>query len=308
MTFKISTFIRPIVLATVILPLLSSCGNLISASSNKATPEELVEEYGGPDIPTIENVWKKGAEDAVKAKAYDRAAGFYKRLSEEHPDNIEYMLQLGEMERRAGGPELAEKTFSRALELDPENISAMEGIGLAQLGRGEIERSAGTLSDVLKRDPNRWKSLNGIGIAFASRKRIDDALQYFKRALSLQPNNASILNNIGLSLAFGEKYPEATRALDMAVQSLPNQSEERQLIDMNLALVYGISGDMNGAERVLKKYFDGPEIYNNLGFYARLAHDHEMANSYLNMALIGTKSHYEKAWQNLENLDNGKRN
>ena len=75
---------------------------------------------------------------------------------------------------------------------------------------------------------------------------------------------------------------------------------QRKQIDLNLAMVHGVSGDFDTARDVAGKYLEGPALDNNLGLYAHLAKDDSLAKSYLNMALTQSPTYYERAWENLD--------
>jgi len=114
------------------------------------------------------------------------------------------------------------------------------------------------------------------------------------------------LNNVGLSYATDKNYPRALEALKQAsrVSKIPSQ---RKQIEMNLAMVYGVSGDFDNARDVASKYIEGPALDNNLGLYAHLAKDDALAKSYLNMALTQSPTYYERAWENLDVVNDNTR-
>jgi hypothetical protein len=78
---------------------------------------------------------------------------------------------------------------------------------------------------------------------------------------------------------------------------------DRKRIDLNLSLVYAVAGKQDEARAVAERYFSGPTLSNNLGLYAHLANDDEMAKAYLNMALTDSKTFYERAWDNLQTIN-----
>jgi hypothetical protein len=72
---------------------------------------------------------------------------------------------------------------------------------------------------------------------------------------------------------------------------------------LNLALVYASAGKLPEARKIAEAYLSGPSLNNNLGLYAHLAKDDNLAKSYLNMALTESKTYYGKAWDNLEAIN-----
>jgi Flp pilus assembly protein TadD len=270
---------------------------------NDITPEALVEK-SGKDVKfegvnaSVEKTAKKALDDGNFAKA----AQYYKQLMNEDPKSDVYHLAYAEALRRSGDYGMALNTYESFIRKHPESLVAHEGRGLTLLAQGEVTRSLEVLDTVRQRDNTRWRTLNGIGVGLTIQKKNEDALQYFREALKHSENNPSILNNIGLTLAVMDDYPRALKALEMAVRMHKGPEKEREHIDLNRAMVMGISGDMDGAEKVAGQYLKKPELYNNLGYYAYLANDKELAKTYLNMALTQSPEYYKKAWDNLQQV------
>jgi Flp pilus assembly protein TadD len=60
---------------------------------------------------------------------------------------------------------------------------------------------------------------------------------------------------------------------------------------------------MDMAEDVAKPHLTKPQLYNNLGIYAELNKDKDLAKTYINKALTNTPVYYDRAWENLERLN-----
>jgi Flp pilus assembly protein TadD len=134
-------------------------------------------------------------------------------------------------------------------------------------------------------------------------QKFDEAIVQYRAALDASDSNPSVLNNLGLALAIKEDYPRAIKSLERARSRTDQMNEEdAKRIGLNLARVYGLSGDMEKAESTARPFVTGAELYNNLGHYAVMAKNKELARTYLNMALTNSKEHYERAWENLKEL------
>lgn len=293
----------PSMLCLVILLLLTSCS---AFSGEEVTAESIMEKEGAPEIETVEGALYKSAESAEKSKDYKRAVGMYEQLVTKAADKKLYEVGLANAVRLMGDYDRAERIYVLLSEKYPEDLHVKEGYGLTLLSLGEVDKAMDVLSDVLGKDRERWKTLNGLGIALSMKQDFGKALGYYQEALKLNAKNPSILNNVGLTMAIRGDYEKSIKALELAARQLPKNSLQREQIDLNQALVYGISGDMRRAEESAKHYLDEHELYNNLGFYAFLSENTELSRTYLNMALTGSAEHYEKAWQNLSNVDKKK--
>ena len=121
--------------------------------------------------------------------------------------------------------------------------------------------------------------------------------------MNQSPDNPAVLNNAGLGFAVDRNFPRAIEALQHAARVSKSPLQRKQ-VELNLALIYGVSGDFDTAREVAGKHLEGPALENNLGLYAHLAKDDALAKSYLNMALTQSTTYYERAWENLDALNN----
>ena len=129
-----------------------------------------------------------------------------------------------------------------------------------------------------------------------------EGMTYLNEALKYSDDNPSVLNNIGLVLAMQRDYQQAIPALTKAARRA--EGGQKAHIELNTALVHGIFGNVRDAKRMAEKHLDRISLENNLGLYAHLANDDELAKSYLNMALTGSSVHYKRAWENLNLINN----
>ena len=195
--------------------------------------------------------------------------------------------------------------YDELIKQDAGNLAAKEGKGLALMGKGDFDTPGTILGEVVKADPTRWKSLNALGILFTTRNMQPEAQQYFQAALKYNPGSSSVINNMGLSQAMERKYDAAIATLTQAAGLAGSGTPQRQRIDLNLALVYASAGKLDDARAMAEKYYSGAALNNNLGLYAHLAKDDQMARAYLNMALTESKTFYERAWNNLQDIGGG---
>lgn len=297
---RFSVLIRSVFVPAVLLVALAGCDKHLF---DRPSASQMMEDMGGgPEVQTVEEAMHNAAKRASDAGEHLKAAQYYEQLIKKHGANNEYKYQMANELRRAGQLQKAQELFELYLKIAPQDIRAYEGKGLTLLGLGEVDNAMQLLATVLKRAPDRWQSANGVGIGFSIKKESDNALKYFRRALEISPQNSSILNNIGLTLAIKEDYPRAIKALEMASKYFQGSDNNRERIDMNMAMVYGIAGNSKQAEKIAGQYLEKSELYNNMGLFAAMANDKDLAKGYLNMALTSSKVHYDTAWENLKRL------
>lgn len=256
----------------------------------------------GPKVDGMEGSLLKNAELMEKNGEYEKAMQLYKQLVEMNDENNNYLLSLATNLRRTGDIENAAATYELLLKRDPDNLDALEGKGLLYLYEGDFDKAGKTLTQVHQKDKTRWRTLNGLGILFVERAMYDEAVAYFKEAITHSERNVTILNNVGLTHAINDSPDKAIAALGKAVDLAPAKSPIKRSVELNLAMVMGIYGDMEVAEKLLKQHLPEPAVANNLGLFAYLAKEEKLAKSYLNMALASSPYHYKRAWENLSTI------
>lgn len=267
---------------------------------------KVLDSLDGPKISTMKETQTEAAKNAEKKGDFKQAVQIYQQMLGNDENDADIILALAEALRRNGDYEKSIAAYNDLLKKDEHNLAAIEGKGLTLIAKGDFETPTGLLAEVLKADNKRWKSLNAMGILFVTRNLYSDAQKYFEEALRQSPNNISVLNNLGLAQALDKKFPVAVETLSKASAQSSVDSLARKRIDLNLALVYASMGKLDEAEKIAKNYLSGVQLDNNLGLYAHLAKDDNLAKSYLNMALTDSKVYYEKAWGNLDAIGGNK--
>lgn len=285
--------------------LLASCGG--GPDSIIDGKKFLAQLTQGPQVPKIEDALLDTARMAEQQGRYDQAISLYRQLLDKYPEHTEIALALADCYRKDGQYQQAVTMYDGILQQEPSDLDAKEGKGLALLSMGDFETPGTLFGDVLKEEPDRWKSLNALGILFTTRGMQPEAQQYFHEALKYHPGSVTPLNNLGLSQALERKYDEALKTLSAASDAAQRDSMQRKRVDLNMALIYAIMNRLDDARLIASNYYSGPELENNMGIYSILANDDAMARAYLNMALSNSKVFYEKAWNNLQGLNNPSR-
>lgn len=285
--------------------LVSSCDQL-TGGPMPIDARKILGSLDGPKVPTMEETQMEAAKNAEKKGDYNQAIQIYQQILDRNENNSEALLALADSLRRSGEYDKAIATYDALISKDAKNLSAKEGKGLAIMAKGDYETPVAIFDEVIKADGKRWKSLNAMGVLFVTRNLYNDAQKYFDEALRQSPNNISVMNNIGLTKSLSKDFPGALDMLSKASAQSTVASPERKRIDLNMALVYAAKGDIESAEKIARNYLSGAQLSNNLGLYAHLAKDDQLAKTYLNMALTESKVYYEKAWENLDAINSTK--
>lgn len=286
--------IRRVAILTLLLAVvlfMSSCASLKKSDESSFQVKEA----------TIQSTVEDEAEEALLSGNYKKSSELYSHLVSEAPDNVIYQIKYADSLRFNGKYADSRDVYGQILKYKNDFIPAKEGIGLSYAAEGKFEEALYYFNEVIKNDASQWRTINAVGVIYSLLDRGDDAKEYFDAAIEVNKNNPTILNNIGLFLALRGDYVSGIKALVKA-DSITSSTEEvkKRKIENNLALVYGISGNMDEAERVLKRYNNDAVVYNNLGFYAKLANNSSLAETYLSKALSASPVFYKKAWDSME--------
>lgn len=286
---------------------LSACGDI---GGQWIDPDKAFAQFGQPDVKGVNDTEEDMAKEAVKNGEYGRASEYYQQLLDSKkgtPEQIvRYKMAMADVTRRLGRNDAALAMYEELYHDNPTNIDVMEGRGLALVANGKTVEAGRQFADVMEKDPKRWRTLNALGILFVTKNMVPEAMQYYAEALKNSPDNPAILNNVGLSYATDKQYPRGIEALQQASRFSKSPSQKKQ-IDLNLAMVYGVSGDLDTAHDIAGKYLSDAALDNNLGLYAHLAKDDSLAKSYLDMALSQSPTYYERAWDNLDVVNDNAR-
>ncbi len=285
------------------LIVLASCSLLPAKHSSEDNKKELDAALKSVDVPTMENTLYDSGVAALNAGDSLKAEYYFNQLIKKAPDNPTYKYKYAEALRRRGACNDALPLYDDVLKAKPGDTDAREGQALCLVSIGEFQKAGPILTDIIRTDSTRWKSINAAGQIFAANNKLDEANQYFTLAADVSNHNPTVLNNQALVKALTGNNEDAIRILREASLRAGEGTAQKRNIDLNLAIVYGISKNIDMAEATAKPWLTTPQLYNNMGIYAELGKNPELARTFLDKALMGTSVYYDRAWENLERLD-----
>ena len=175
----------------------------------------------------------------------------------------------------------ASRTWRTALRRDPDNADARRGDGyrLIALNKPQLAIDQLRTSNEIEEDV---RSYNGLGVAYDMIGDTRGAQMHYRMGLQVAPDNVTLLNNLGLSLALSGDFPDSINLLLRVVASAVATARHRQ----NLALAYGLSGQIEEAAAVARQDLDDEAVANNLAYYAILRAETDPAARF---AAIGSR-------------------
>jgi Flp pilus assembly protein TadD len=252
--------------------LLASALALASGAALAAQPSA-----GSPPTPVQPAAAAKPARPAppappVKASPEQRAeaerldplarAAFWAREVDADQTDVDARMKLTKALRALGRYNEAADAADQLLVLQPNNLEALLESARARLGANQGFYAIDPLQRAQALAPRDWRPVSLLAIALEQSDRDSEALQAHLKALSLAPDNPATLTNLGMFYATHDDPDRAEPLLRKAAEAPGAGIQERQ----NLALVLGLQGRIDEAERLARHDLPPTMVQNNINY------------------------------------------
>lgn len=218
-----------------------------------------------PADPAPEHATAQQRTEAERLDPLARAA-FWAHEVEVDPREAEAGVRLSHALRDLGRFEEAAATADRVLVVNPSNLDAMLEAGRARIGQGQGFYAIEPLQRAAAQAPNDWRPVALLAVAYEQVQRDDEALAAYHRAMTMAPGNPGVVVNLALYWAGHGDTAQAEQLLRRAVAMPGATAQARQ----NLALILGLEGRIDEAERLARQDLP-PEVVTNNVEYLRAA-------------------------------------
>ncbi|MDA5193779.1 tetratricopeptide repeat protein [Govanella unica] len=181
---------------------------------------------------------------------YVAALQLYQQARDREPDHLGAMMGQAETFLVIGAAEEAERRYREVLDLIGRKGDKSGNLGVAAAGVARAlmrQNRAGEalpfFDQAIAAGAANAEFFNYYGVTLDLLGRHDEAQLQYGKGLDLNRDDAALTNNLALSFALSEHYDTAVRLLSAVVTAHPEAAAARK----NLALVYGLSGDMTAA-------------------------------------------------------------
>ncbi|TCS64021.1 tetratricopeptide repeat protein [Varunaivibrio sulfuroxidans] len=212
------------------------------------------------------------ARDSENQHDYTSAAQYYARLSHEKPDDIRLRIDLARNLRYIGEAKQGVKILLEKRPSQSSNLPFLLELAKSRIAAGDAEGALGDLKALFAAAPATWP---GMWDAFMVRGIARDQVQHYKlaqadynAALKLSPKNPQVMNNYAMSLAQSGRLDAAIAILENA----SNQNRSNVQVRQNLALLYGVKGELGKAKALSEMDLDPKNVDTNMSFYQRFKH------------------------------------
>jgi Flp pilus assembly protein TadD len=206
-------------------------------------------------------------------------------------DSAAPLIRIAQKARKSGNSEAAVNFYNKVLTIDSGNADALLGLAevyidlklldaaseyikKAESKGGDVSRSSylqGKIYLLLGDDAKAEKeflksasadSMNALGAVYDGRGEHQKAQKLYKQVISKSPNYIDAYNNMGLSLMLCDRYKEAIFYLENACSLLDANVAYRS----NLALAYGLYGNIEKAKSIYSQDFEGDELGEKISY------------------------------------------
>lgn len=173
---------------------------------------------------------------------------------------------LGDTLRRLGRYREAEQIFRNALDRNPFSGLALQGYGILMIETGKPESAIAALTSAVDEEAADYRVYNVLGIAYDKLGDHGQAQAQYMAGLEQKRDSRSLLNNMAISLALQERYDVAIDQMRKAARISGDDPTYRH----NLALIYGLAGQIEDAAKIARTLLPAGDVASNLAFYQEL--------------------------------------
>lgn len=199
---------------------------------------------------------REGGDPAASVQLYRQAVAL-------EPDRPEAYVLLGDALIELEAYQDAARTFEQAIAKDERSAAAHRGYGRALVGLRRPESAVGHYRSATELAPRDIQAWNGLGVAYDMTGEHASAEAAYRQGLQVAPDSILLRNNLGLSLALAGRHDEGIEMLSSVIAEPGARARNRQ----NLALAYGLKGDIAAAERISRIDLENDAVKNNLAYY-----------------------------------------
>lgn len=150
----------------------------------------------------------------------------------------------------------------------PDDMNLLRALANSLISADNPERALILLDGAIASHRNDAYLYNSRGVALDRLSRFSEARESYRKAIALNPSEeVDFKTNLSMSFILSGHYNDAIELLQPLVAQNKATPEARQ----NLALAYGMKGDMNTAMQIGSKDLTLREMNENVRFYKMLA-------------------------------------
>lgn len=148
----------------------------------------------------------------------------------------------------------------------PKDRDVLAAYGKALAANGQFEAALDAVRRAQTPEYPDWKLVSAEAAILDQIGQKDDARQLYRKALELKPNEPSVLSNLGMSYVLEGDLRTAETYMRSAAQQPGADSRVRQ----NLALVVGLQGRFDEAEKIASQELSPEQAQANVAYLRQM--------------------------------------
>ncbi|AZO41205.1 MULTISPECIES: tetratricopeptide repeat protein [unclassified Mesorhizobium] len=148
----------------------------------------------------------------------------------------------------------------------PKDRDVLASYGKALAANGQFEAALDAVRRAQTPEYPDWRLVSAEAAILDQTGQKDDARQLYRKALELKPNEPSVLSNLGMSYVLEGDLRTAETYMRSAAQQPNADSRVRQ----NLALVVGLQGRFDEAEKIASQELSPDQAQANVAYLRQM--------------------------------------
>ncbi|MFC3327498.1 tetratricopeptide repeat protein [Mesorhizobium cantuariense] len=148
----------------------------------------------------------------------------------------------------------------------PKDRDVLASYGKALAANGQFEAALDAVRRAQTPEYPDWKLVSAEAAILDQTGQKDDARQLYRKALDLKPNEPSVLSNLGMSYVLEGDLRTAETYMRSAAQQPNADSRVRQ----NLALIVGLQGRFDEAEKIASQELSPEQAQANVAYLRQM--------------------------------------
>ncbi len=195
-----------------------------------------------------------------------QAASVLGRQYDRKPDNPSIGVNYASVLRSTGRNEQALAVMQQVVIKHPENNAVLSEYGKALAATGNFKKALQVIQRAQRPDRPDWRLFSAQGAILDQLDQSEAARVQYRKALDIVPNEPSVLSNLGMSYVLTGDLRGAETYLRRAIKHPRADSRVRQ----NLALVIGLQGNFQEAEKVARGELSAQAAEENIKFLRQM--------------------------------------
>ncbi len=175
-------------------------------------------------------------------------------------------LKYSDVLRSTGRNEQALAVMQQIVIKHPTDNDVLSAYGKALAATGNFKKALKVIQRAQRPDRPDWRLFSAQGAILDQLNQSEAARIQYRKALDMVPNEPSVLSNLGMSYVLTGDLRGAETYLRRAIQHPRADSRVRQ----NLALVIGLQGNFEEAEKVARGELDQAAAEENIKFLRQM--------------------------------------